>query len=48
MKTNSLGGLEMHIEEMNPAETAEKMRVEMMRICRHGSPMVHYLMICQN
>ena len=33
----------MHIEEMKPAETAEEMRVEMMRICRHD-PMVYHLM----
>ena len=33
----------MHIEEMKPAETAEEMRVEMLRICRHD-PMVNNLM----
>ena len=43
MKTNSQGGFAVHIEEMKPAETAEEMRVEMMRICRHD-PMVNNLM----
>lgn len=43
MKTNSQGEFEMHIEEMKPVETAEEMRVEMMRICRHD-PMVNNLM----